>query len=909
MCIVAAVFIFPLKIAAADPLEPVSRLMQFAGNIHQFNTLHPQEKVYLHFDNTAYFSGETIWFKAYVVNASTLMRPASTVLYVDLVSPSGVILQQQKLKIVAGQADGCIHLMDQATAQARQLRGILPYPSGYYEIRAYTQFMMNFSPDAIFSRVFPVYQQPEKQGNYDERILAQGKWTEKDRPEALEPDDLNVIFYPEGGQLVRGLESHVAFKATGKDGGNLNGTLTLKSDDGTVTAATVHNGMGEFTVTPGLTPANATFTTANGASRKFSLPRAGADGLAVHVTQNGPDSIRVNLTNNETSTVRLVGLTVTCRGELFHYEYFNFNTRHNKQLDIYTGGWPMGVCNMTFYNDHGDILATRAIFHSNPGFKPPVISVATDKAEYKPFEHISMSFNLTDGRDGRAFRDRFCVSVRDASDYGTAFSDNILTDFLLSSDLKGCIEKPEYYFEAYDEEHQRALDLLCMVQGWSNYSRYNWLNMTDLEPYEEKRRLEDSLSVNGWILSNRLRKNQYKAGMDVFMSIQPLGSETVEWARYTTGDIGYFGFNAKDFYGKADLRMIVERKSKTGTTEADRRTRIRLERALVPEPRMIDPAEKRIADLTVLKERQEAEILEKKTGIVSADGIILPEVTIKERRRYIDYFTFRAFDVEKDVEADLDLGEYPDDVMGYLLRKGYSVLIDEYGDDMNNWGHEPEAERRGITEMFQMADSVIKDDEATHFVMKSEAFIDDSPVFWYVHNNQEFLYSGYDKPWTIDSRDIAGILVYDTPYTPSEIRESVPLYMDIISRRQNSVAQQIMNNMVNGRQFQFRLVDIQVKEDAQIMSEKAKRNLGQRISSLNGFTVQTAQFYSPQYPEGPIHGDEDYRRTLYWNPNVITDSLGHAEIDFYNNSYSTHFTVSGCGITASGTPYVLDADF
>ena len=68
-------------------------------------------------------------------------------------------------------------------------------------------------------------------------------------------------------------------------------------------------------------------------------------------------------------------------------------------------------------------------------------------------------------------------------------------------------------------------------------------------------------------------------------------------------------------------------------------------------------------------------------------------------------------------------------------------------------------------------------------------------------------------------------------------------------------------------------------------------------------------FFSPQYPDGPIHGDVDYRRTLYWNPNVITDTDGHASVEFYNNSYSTHFCVSGAGITASGNPYVLDAEF
>lgn len=104
-------------------------LMSHVNNVHEFNLSFPQEKVYLQFDNTSYFQGETIWFKAFVVNASTLTRAKSTVLYVDLLSPTGVLLDQQKLKIAAGQADGCFHLYDKSTEQARELRGVLPYPA------------------------------------------------------------------------------------------------------------------------------------------------------------------------------------------------------------------------------------------------------------------------------------------------------------------------------------------------------------------------------------------------------------------------------------------------------------------------------------------------------------------------------------------------------------------------------------------------------------------------------------------------------------------------------------------------------------------------------------------------------------------------------------------------------------
>ena len=141
-------------------------LMRFAGNIHQFNSIFPQEKVYLQFDNTSYYTGETIWFKAFVVNASTLRKAQSQVLYVDLISPTGVLLKQQKLKIVAGQADGSFVLNDASTEQAREKRGVLEYPSGFYEVRAYTNYMLNFSEETLFSRVFAVYEKPQVNGKY-----------------------------------------------------------------------------------------------------------------------------------------------------------------------------------------------------------------------------------------------------------------------------------------------------------------------------------------------------------------------------------------------------------------------------------------------------------------------------------------------------------------------------------------------------------------------------------------------------------------------------------------------------------------------------------------------------------------------------------------------------------------------
>ena len=103
----------------------------------------------------------------------------------------------------------------------------------------------------------------------------------------------------------------------------------------------------------------------------------------------------------------------------------------------------------------------------------------------------------------------------------------------------------------------------------------------------------------------------------------------------------------------------------------------------------------------------------------------------------------------------------------------------------------------------------------------------------------------------------------------------------------------------------FNLVDIQIKNDNDLLFYSEIRNLGKRSTTVKGFT-RPVDFYSPQYPEGPIEGNIDARRTLYWNPNVITDEDGRARVEFYNNSFTRMFTISAAGITASGIPYILN---
>jgi hypothetical protein len=118
----------------------LSRLSPFIKTLKNFSNNIPHEKVYLHFDNTSYYQGDNIWFKCYVVTSGQhqLSRLSKT-LYVEILNPGGEMIEKRILKIENGQCHGEFTLNQ------------LPFYSGFYEVRAYTKYMLTFGEDVIFS--------------------------------------------------------------------------------------------------------------------------------------------------------------------------------------------------------------------------------------------------------------------------------------------------------------------------------------------------------------------------------------------------------------------------------------------------------------------------------------------------------------------------------------------------------------------------------------------------------------------------------------------------------------------------------------------------------------------------------------------------------------------------------------
>lgn len=832
-------------------------LLYHVQNTYQFSQICQQEKVYLHFDNTAYFQGDVIWFSAYVVNASNHTPAPSKVLYVELLSPNGVVLRQLKLKVENGRTSGSLPLVDVSTEEARALRGVTALPSGFYEVRAYTRTMLNFDDAAVFSRVFPVYEAPEKEGNYSDPIMR--PWDnpyDVQRPKAEKTKTLTVSFYPEGGNLVMGTPCRIAFKAIGDNGQGVEVSGTIDQEEqAPIALTTLHDGMGQFTLTPTKKRHTAEFTY-EGKKYTFRLPEPVDKGYTLMADNLRPGQLRGRLTGYAGCPDELLGVMLICRGSVAYFDTLSIRGG-TAGFAIPKEKLPTGVHQLTLFNAQGRIFAQRQLFINN-GIEAGNIAVTTTNTQYEPFAPVTMHVQTT-APDGTPMPTTLSLSVRDNQDLGTAYADNIFTNMLLSSELKGYIHHPEYYFESNDTEHTRALDLLMMTQGWT---RYNWTQMARVEPFYIKHYVEDGLVIDGCVLG-RLRDVPIEGATVKLRLYSPDRSQKQE-TYVVTDENGSFGFAVEEFYDKWDMFLAVTKDDK----ELD--CRIRLDRASRPAVRAYTDADTYLPlHPTAMHDTLVA--VEKDPFLqANPDSVfLLDNVDIHGRKKYVDFLTFKAYNAEEDTELHLDQGKYTYMVRDYLAEKGYNIDYSIY-------------------------DGVIPVGTSTRdeYIEWSllQCPINDRRVLWYLHDeNSEWMKSSYTPGFDIDMEDVKSIIVYDSPFEYM----AIPFVKDVISP---DLLLKINNPPLgDSGPHGLYVIDITMYPKG-LRKSKVK---GQRQTTFRGYTTGT-EFYAPEYPDGPIKGDVDYRRTLYWNPALTTDTNGQADVLFYNNGYSKQFHISAEGITPQG---------
>ncbi|MFI5162396.1 MAG: TonB-dependent receptor [Sphingobacteriales bacterium] len=444
---------------------------------HATNTLGEQlaqEKAYLHLAKTSYSFGDTIWYKAYVVvGAHHQLSALSGILYVELISPADTLVTRQIVHLTAGVGWGDIPM-------AQQLK------QGVYRIRAYTKWMRNFGTDNF-------YEQKIRLGGMAPQVIAKQSETKPD-----------VQFFPEGGELVAGVKIRVAFKAIGPNGLGVDVKGTIEDNSGNVITdiTSRHLGMGEFVLIPESGKSYiAKINAGEETSFKVNLPPVKDAGYVMTVNNNDKDSIYIKVAVND-KTLK----------EKQHSPFYLLAQSNDKvyyaaegklEDPVFTGRvdkkrFPGGIARFTLFNNEGKPVAERiAYIEGNDTLK---FKVTSSQSDYTSRQPVKISLQVND-ENNKPASGTFSAAVINESLTGTdELSENtIVSNLLLTSDLRGNIEQPNYYFSNPNDRTRADLDLLMLTQG---YRKVNWEKVLSDTSKTIKYMPERSLEIAGIITTS-----------------------------------------------------------------------------------------------------------------------------------------------------------------------------------------------------------------------------------------------------------------------------------------------------------------------------------------------------------------------------------------------------------------------
>ena len=864
------------------------RLSTFVNNIQVFNHLYPQEKVYLHFDNTGYFLGETVWFKAYVTTAADLKpTPMSRVLYVELLNADGYVVSTQKLRIENGQADGGIPLKR------------LGMKSGFYEVRAYTRPMLNWSSENLFSRVFPVFETPAKEGNYQKKKIrtlppSYYKVSPK-RAKTPNLSKLNVQFFPEGGYLVKGLASNVAFKVTDKEGVALEATGCIRNTQGDTLSvfSTIHEGMGSFMYTPEGNQ-NKIWIQCKGEkkAREFELPNPLSTGCVMQIQSLHPEFLRIRIHGTEGITSLPLGLTVMCRGKAHYFKTIDpASLISGYSLDIPKSDLPGGVNQITLFTPEGAVLSERLAYI--PHEEHARISIHSQKNEYKPFDAIPLEVAIHDAK-GNPLETSFSLAVRDeTTEIPSIYKEDIRSNLLLSSDLKGYIVNPGFYFENDDRFHRLSLDLLMLTQG---YRRYNWSQMAGLIPFSPVQPIEKGILIKGDVKS--ITRKKLKEGLDVKMIFY--SDSGYQSARCVSDTEGRFNFLAEDFYGKWNLQLETWKKKKREECW------ITLDRDFSPQgksysfydtylPQIKPNWDKSELVLTETDSQKEAEKALRDSLELAGDSEgakMLKEVVVKGKNDRTTIWNEGAsivYDVSEEEDKLEDAAkEYNERIYEFLeninpyftydpvrgsFYKGRKVIFKIAGRAQSNistGGSDPGSSLLSSSSSTENTESVQNTPTSSGTTNNDNT---EMPTEIIDLQHKDDLGSVILN--MLNSSDIASMAILENP------SYYLRLYPELAATNGSNIV--VIELILNPTRA------------------KSREPVGVRLTTLQGFSTPH-KFYSPNYSEVRLPEESDFRRTLYWNPNIKTNSQGKASVQFFNNSSCKKMSISAETITPEGLP-------
>ncbi len=423
-------------------------LNSLLGKFDRYRNETLQEKLFVHTDRSFYLTGETMWFKVYDVDGSFHMPlDVSKVVYLEILDQDNKAVLQTKIGMKEGGGGGTFFLPTSLS-------------SGNYRLRAYTQWMRNFSPDFYFQQPITIVNPFSKAGL---------------KPFESKPH-YDVQFFPEGGHLVSGLKSTIGFRAVDQYGKGIDfyGTVLDEKNDTVARFQPLKFGLGNFGFVPLFTHRyKAVIKDKNGNTSAYPFPAVDNEGYVIHVQDSGANQVLVHVSCQFTNYP--LG-----RGSRKPFVFFLAHTRQviaEAKLHFLEQGEALffldknklgeGISHFTIFTAEMVPVCERLYFKQP--FNKFDIEVQPDKTQCAQRKKIDLTL-FARNQDGKPEELDLSVSVYKTDSLQNNNASNIVNYLWLTSELRGAIESPGYYLTEGSTKPE-AVDNLMLTHGWS---RFRW---------------------------------------------------------------------------------------------------------------------------------------------------------------------------------------------------------------------------------------------------------------------------------------------------------------------------------------------------------------------------------------------------------------------------------------------------
>ncbi len=715
--------------------------------------------------------------------------------------------------------------------------------SGKYRIRAYTNYMRNFNDEIFFNSEINILSSVQSGGT----TVA-----------SAESECSDLYFFPEGGSLVEGIQSVVAFKAVNLQGRGCDVTGVVYSSDGKrITDFTSsHLGMGKFIIKPEQgAEYYSVIKNQDGTEVRTELPKSYATGVTISSSFNSARDIVLTIRTNESTMPILkdrdLSLDFSARKEVLKTLQIKITSLSNK-LVIPTDDIPAGILMLTLSTIETLPLAERLVFV--PQKNDPDIDIKTDKKIYKTRGLVSVGITFTgDSASQETAFLSLSAAESNLSNNPEEYPQTIASWFFLESDIHGTVEGPSMYFDTSNPDRTDDIDLLLMTQGWRDFA---WKSDTSYHFSVE----------TGFFVSGKLRRlNTDKPLNDSKVNIVIQNDDQIFSEKVTADKKGRFEIRNLDINGRA--KLILSGIDKTGLPNG---------RVVLDSISYIPP------NITEFKPNPG---FFKKNVMEQADNTAGPEekemILVKEYRTRTE--------IRKKYKLTDTIGLPEVAVTAERPMKMQEVKIEQI---RSIYGGEPDAEVV-VTTLIEKTVT-----QAPELLIGTVAGVH---VTGPVRGQYSITFSRSMAFKGMSSN--APILLVDGVKRPLEYFNFIPVAM--IDRI--DILKSIGKTAAYGLEGSNGVISVITRtgnrmEDDRATSENAL------TASISGYDMQRV-FYSPKHnPSSPSYVP-DLRTTLYWNPDIRLTGNKDALFTYFNSDIASLIRITVEGITSSGIPLYKTVEY